>query len=902
MKRKLTPIASAVAVMMLSGSMAAQAQQASTATQPTEQVVVTGVRAALQKSLEQKRASVNDVEVITAEDVGKMPDKNVADALQRVPGVNTASQAGGEGGFDENDRVSIRGTSPSLTQVTINGHMVSSGDWFLLDQYQTVGRSVSFSLLPSELVQTIVVSKAPTADQIEGGVAGSVDIQTHSPLQFKDQLTAEATLGAVYASLPQKTDPQFNGMIAWKNDEKTFGALLEVFDEQRHSTRYGQEDLGYTTINSTLNSGAPNPIVAAHPDLLGVVAPTFIGSALFEQKRVRKGGDFAFEFKPSSDLSFNLNGFYSHMDANNSNINFLADVAGGGAGGFLTNGIVPSSYTVSNNTLTSATWNKTNTAAVVDNIYRVATSEGKYLDLDGKYRLNDRLTFTGKIGTTTGVGQTSSSDSWEANVPGTLSYQMNGISHPVTVNFPSGVPFSNAATGYLWTDFATSTDKENYGQFDGLLSMDDGVLDSIKFGARYAKHTHTVAFPFDGGPLAGAYQNVPVYSGQTYPGNFNSVLGSQAYGGGFIISQAAVTNFYNTYGKPIVNSSGLTREYWPAEENLTEDDSAGYVMGNLVGKNWSGNVGVRLVHTYDNVLSYQAEPGTGGPTTTAPFDPPGTNFSSQFGNFMLVPITHSYNNFLPSANFKFDLSKDLVAKFGVANTMSRPDYEALGGAVQLTDLTLAGSGGNPNLKPIRSTNWDGTLEWYFAPKSLVSASLFYMDFQSYVDFGTSQQVYADQLLKGIPQTYSITSPFNTSAKNDGFELSYQQTFSNGFGALANFTLANGWTEQGSPMVGNSKDTYNLTGFWEGYGFSARLAYTYKSASLVGLDRSFNESQAAIGNLALALNYDINKKLSVSFNALNLNNAPLEYYANNTTQPRAIYYNGIQYYLTLHAKL
>jgi len=888
MNRKLTPIASAVALLMLGGSLSAQAQQVAAAPdQPAvETVVVTGVRAALQKSIEQKRNSVNDVEVITSEDVGKMPDKNVADALQRVPGVNTAAGAAGEGGFDENDRVSVRGTSPSLTQVTINGHMVSSGDWFLLDQYQTVGRSVSFSLLPSELVSSIVVSKSPSADQLEGGVAGSIDVITHSPLQFKDQLTAEATVGGVYTSIAKSTDPQFNGMVAWKNDEKTFGAMLELFDEKRTIERYGQEDLGYTTI------GATNPIAIAHPDLAGVVAPTFIGSALFNQVRERKGGDFAFEIKPSNDLSFNLNGFYSHMDANNSNINFLADVAGGGAGGFITNGILPTSYTVSKGTLTSASWNTTNTAAVVDNIYRVADSQAQYLDLDGKYRVNDKLTFTGKVGTTKGVGSTSSSDSWEANVPGTLSYQMNGISSPVTVKFPSGVPFSAASTGYLWTDVATSTDKENYGQIDGLLSVDNGVLDSIKFGVRYGQHTHVVGFPDDGGPLAGAYTNVPAYSGQTYPSNFNSVLGAGAYGSGFIVSQAAVTSFYNTYGKPIVNSSGLTREYWPAEENLKEDDSAAYVMGNLVGNGWSGNVGVRLVHTAEDVNLYSPVPVPGV----------AENATSQFGSYWLDPISHSYNNFLPSLNLKFDLSKDVVAKFGLANTMSRPDYEALGGAVTLTDLTLSGNGGNANLKPIRSTNWDGTLEWYFAPKSLVTASLFYMDFQSYVDYGNSSQVYDDQLLKGIPETYSISSPYNTSATNEGMELSYQQAFSNGFGALANFTMANGWTDQGNAMVGNSKDTYNLTGYYEGHGFSARLAYTYRSASLVGLDRSFNESEAGVGNLALALNYEINKHLSLSFNALNLNNAPLEYYANNTSQPRAIYYNGTQYYLTLHGKL
>ncbi len=887
MNRKLTPIASAVAVLMFGQAVSAQAQQAAPADQPTQVIEVVGVRAALAKSIEQKRESVTDVEVITAEDVGKMPDKNVADALQRVPGVNTQAGAAGEGGFDENDRVSIRGTSASLTQVTFNGHMVSTGDWFLLDQYQTIGRSVSFTLLPSELVSSIVVYKTQTPDQIEGGVAGSVDVRTHTPLQFKDNLTAEASVGAVYATLPKKTDPQMNGMIAWKNDEKTFGVVLEAFHERRNVERYGQEDLGYSTISAT------NPVAVAHPDLAGVAAPTYIGSALFQQVRTRNGGDFAVEFKPSKDLDINLNGFYSHMDANNSNINFLANVAGGGAGGFITNGISPASYTVQNGTLTAANWTTSDpAAAVVDNIYRTSSAESKYLDLDGKWRVNNNLTFTGQIGTTTGIGQTTASSSWEANVPGTLNYQLHGDSSAAAVSFPSGVPFSSATTGWLWTDVVTVKDKENYGQLDGLYTVDQGALESIKFGARFAEHTRSIAFPVDGGPLAGAYTNVPAYAGTTYPSNFASVVGGGVYGSGFLVTGPAVTNFFNQYGKggPAAPSG---REYWPGEEYVQEHDSAAYVMANLGGPGWSGVAGVRIVRTNEHVIDDEAAPSA---------STPGAITSSQFGPFIQVPVDNTYINVLPSANFKFDITKDLDVKFGVANTMARPDYSAIGGAVQLTDLTQTGSGGNGNLQPIRSTNWDATVEWQFAPKSLATASLFYMDFQSYVDFGTSTQMWPDQLLHNQVMPYSITSPFNTTATNEGFELSYQQSFNNGFGFLGNFTLANGHTADGSAMVGNSKDTYNLTGYYEDHGFSVRLAYTYRSDALVGLDRSYNEVQKGVGNLALAANYDFNKHLGISFNALNLNNAPLEYYANNESQPRAIYYNGRQYYLTLRAKL
>src|SRR3974390_342861 len=147
MNFKPTPIASAVALACAGMAIQAHAQQAP---QPpkadaTETITVTGTRASIEKSLEVKRNSDTLIEVITADDIGKLPDKNVADAVQRVPGVTISSSAGGEGGFDENDRVSMRGPNPSLTQTLINGHSVASGDWFVLDHTGTGGRSVSYT-------------------------------------------------------------------------------------------------------------------------------------------------------------------------------------------------------------------------------------------------------------------------------------------------------------------------------------------------------------------------------------------------------------------------------------------------------------------------------------------------------------------------------------------------------------------------------------------------------------------------------------------------------------------------------------------------------------------------------------------------------------------------------------
>src|SRR6202790_2186164 len=283
MNRIALAVKSALGLAMLAPPVLAWAASAPD-TSPLDEIVVTGLRKSLDVSLEVKRDSTQLTEVITAEDIGKMPDKNVADSLARLPGVTTSAAGANEGGFDENDRVSMRGTNPSLTQTLINGHGVAAGDWFVLDQVQTVGRSVSYTLLPSEIVSKVVVQKSSSAELTEGGVAGSVNIIRRKPLEFSKEFTLEVSAGAVYADLPSKTDGQYSALADFKNDANNFGIMVQLFSETRHLRRDGVEILGYDTI-------APgSPIATAHPDLSGVQYPTDIGAALFEQKRERNGG------------------------------------------------------------------------------------------------------------------------------------------------------------------------------------------------------------------------------------------------------------------------------------------------------------------------------------------------------------------------------------------------------------------------------------------------------------------------------------------------------------------------------------------------------------------------------------------------------------------------------------
>ena len=321
MNRIALAVKSALGLAMLVPSALTMAAPAADST-ALDEIVVTGIRKSVEQSIEAKRDATGITEVVTAEDIGKMPDKNVADSLARLPGVTTSAAGANEGGFDENDRVSMRGTNPSLTQTLINGHGVAAGDWFVLDQVQTVGRSVSFTLLPSEIVSKVVVQKSSSASLVEGGVAGSVDIITRKPLDFTKEFTLEASAGAVYADLPSKTDGQYSALGNFKNDAGNFGVMVQLFSETRHLRRDGVE-IWATTPSRRLRPAAPIALATAHPDLSGVQYPTEIGAAFFTQARQRNGGMADLEFKPSDDVTVDLSAFSSKLTASNYNRNYL---------------------------------------------------------------------------------------------------------------------------------------------------------------------------------------------------------------------------------------------------------------------------------------------------------------------------------------------------------------------------------------------------------------------------------------------------------------------------------------------------------------------------------------------------------------------------------------------------
>ncbi|QDQ26335.1 TonB-dependent receptor [Chitinimonas arctica] len=892
MKHQPRPIAAAVALAMLGAGLPAWAEEAATgapATVKEEAVVVTGIRASKFKSLTAKKNADSLVEVISAEDIGKMPDKNVADSLQRVPGVNTITASGTEGGFGENDRVSMRGTPPSLTATTINGHAVGTGDWYVLNQSAS-GRSVSYSLLPSELVDTVVISKSARADLVEGGVAGSVDIQTRHPLDAKKPLSASGSVEYVYSDLSAKWDPQLSGQVNWKNDAGNFGVLLQAFSEKRQTRRDGQEFLWWDTIDNLW--GKNKEVLAAHPDLKGKYVSLLTGSAYFEQERKRDGGLIAVQFKPSSDINLELTGFSSKLKASNYNRNAMQWAVSP-----LTHGVSPSKYTISGGTVTSLEFPSTCPAAlngdcggslVTDQIARPgASAKSQFINLAGKFKASDRLTLSGKLGSTKGEGSTPRDIGFEVGSGYTGgSYNLHGIDNPADVVIPGADKYAPNADGIGgWGSSTLSVDKERYAQADGDYHLGLGALESVKFGVRFSKHERQLE-SFKLKTLdAGKFVNVGPTS--LYPGDFGSHLGGSVLKNVWQLPMSAVVDWSNKY--QVLDGRNLDTEF-----RIEEPVTAAYAMATLGTDNLRGNIGVRVVHTKEDVHN---------------------NRKDKNGVYQDVLTSNSYTDILPSANLKLELSPSLIARMALSKTMSRPDFGALG-SLTLNDLVLSGSGGNPNLKPVRATNFDIGAEWYYAPKSLLSVGLYHMDLSSYVSYGTYKQTFFNQT-QGRDTEYTLTAAQNTTGRVQGFEVALEQPLAYGFGFNTNYTYANGketsaycqnlqngGESHACDLVGTAKHSYNLGAYYEKNGFSARLAYNYRSAFLNGVDRKSAIYQDAVGTLMGSLSYTVSDNLTLTLDAKDLNNPVLKSYVYDKTgakQPRSFYTNGRQYYLGLRMK-
>jgi iron complex outermembrane receptor protein len=513
------------------------AQQPQPQPQPvTEEITVLGTTESLREAVKVKRESDAIVDAIAAKDVNKMPDKNLAEAASRVPGVVINRE------FGEGERVSLRGVAPNLVHTTVNGHNVAVADWFVLEQLAAT-RSFNYLLLPSELIGLLTVYKSPTAELDEGGIGGTIDVRTRKPLDLKPNSYSGSVQDA-YTEKSSSNKPNLSLLYSWRNDASNMGLLLSGVLDKRKIRRDGVEVLGYFPDTTT-----------------GLLVPSLIGSALFQQERERKAFEGAYQFKPTSLLEINVNGFWSRFGADNINQNYLAWGSNAlGGGGTLTNTTVQGDTVVAG--VISSTAN--GRGAVYDAIDRKAFAKTWYGDIDGTYVPSQSWLMHFDVGHTKADGDTDSQPFVEFGAPASFSYDLRGRSPQVKfLNLdpknPNQMQFDFASLHHI-----TNADKESYAYADADRILNIGPLSSLKFGVKYSDHTRDSDFQATtyGGfflPLAGTGCN----SGPCAASNFASGL--------------TPSDFLDK-----IAASGTLTSYWSVDKGVIEKILNGSFTGNRI--------------------------------------------------------------------------------------------------------------------------------------------------------------------------------------------------------------------------------------------------------------------------------------------------------------------------------
>ncbi len=879
------------------GATAATTPSPSDETVKLQTYVVNGFQQSLNTSLEVKRASADNLDVISAEDVGKFPDSNLAESLSHVPGVTVDYL------FGEGERVSILGTDPNLNRVLLNGEPVSSADWYILDNQS---RQFNYLLLSPDVINQAAVYRSWEPRLLEGSIGGTVDVTTRNPLDL-DPIAFAGAVGDAYNDRSEKNEVSENAMFSWHNADKTFGFLIGGENNREYIRRDGVEALSEQTNN---NFGVAGPLPGQPAG--SWVTDEVVNSALFEQLRLHQGGNIALAFRPDEHFSIELNGFYVKQTMDNMNLSYYIYPGDNWSG--LPNIANP---VVSNGILKSYTINSA--PLVIDAFNRAA--QIKTQDYTAKVTYNsDDFKLTANAGYTRATGGTQHQFFAEnfvfanANVSESGSqatFAVTGVPgfDPTAANLNSGADFATAGAGNFYGNIASSpeVDDERWGQLDFDLPT-SGIMTHFLAGIRFSDHNAGQNGNVVSVPNAGSVStNLGTIGATAAPSNYLSGLPGitpsmakhivlDGYGSvaGFVgnLSAAGLTgalpgetllNYFNRQpaGDAAVFTSTPT---FTIDERIT----ALYVEGEFRYQNLSGNIGVRGVETTTTSSSFNLSTPTPTPISTK----------------------NTYQNPLPAMNLRYDLPDDQLIRFSAAKVIARPNTSAEANYVELFDSTLAGIGGNTNLHPYSSINLDADYEWYFTKDSAVEVDLFYKDIRNYILNAAKPELWTDFTLAGHPlETYEITRPTNAGkARARGASVSYQQAIYGGFGVTVNYTRMDTDTSNNNgPLPFASKDQVNLSPYFENKLWNVpvllRLTYSwrddYKSQSFNSTTSVFTAPYAEFdGNAEI----HITKNISLLLAAKNLLDETYRQYFKNPTGSHLFYdeyKTGTTYTATVH---
>lgn len=868
----------------------AHAQEADETTATAEEIIVTGFRASLDKALDQKRNATGAVDVIVAEDIAKFPDQNLAESLQRIPGISIQRDAG------EGRAITVRGLGAQFTRVRLNGMetIATSTDGASANR----DRAFDFNVFASELFTSLVVHKTASASLDEGSLGGVVDLNTGNPLGGKEGLTLVASTQARYNDLTKDVDPRLAGLVAWTNADKTFGISASVAwsdyttDELgNNSVRWAQAPFrsvdGVTCMSGSAFVANPSAECVAVAEAFHPRIPRY---GLVRHDRERLGATASIQFEPSEDTRISIDGLYSTFKETRDE--YWGEVL------LRSNerGIDVSNYTIdANNNLI---------AADLDNVY-IRTerysrqSETKFYQLSAnlEQRLNDRLKVNVKAGfskskadipveTTLAFDDTSGTgyryDYTDMKFP-QLTFGP-GIEDPASFTFAE---FRDRPS-FLTNKFKTVAADMDWEVTDGFNLLVGSFFRQFDFDTVGYRRDSTYCAAFTCAP---GTNGLPVTSDIAEIFNLGKAGQPSGNTNAWVVPNLETgTDLIDLYGRTAVLQEGEQRA-------VTEKTYGGWFMAEfetqLLGLRVTGNAGVRYARTEQS--------------------------SSGFTAGEYVTVKRSYEDWLPSFNLNLHPARNVILRGAIAKVMTRPTLGVLSPSASVDQYNFRVSTGNPFIDPYRATTFDVAAEWYFAPGAIASVAFFAKDIESF-PLGTSiQGTYASSpvplpaLTPGTPAYNAIvlgqdpnrefefrTTGNGPGANLKGIELSLQLPFSvfseslRYFGVLGNATFVKSDVDYSiagplaydpaqnrlvaqpngdyvQPLLGLAKRSWNATVYYDDGAFSVRASAAWRSGyndSTSGNNNVF-EGFGSSFNLDASIRYAITSNIELSVEGTNL---------------------------------
>ncbi len=869
-----------------------------------EQVVVT-YTASLAKALDLKRDTSGQVDVIVAEDIGKFPDLNLAESLQRIPGVSIQRDAG------EGRQISVRGLDPTFTRVRINGmEALSTAGGTDSSGGANRGRGFDFNVFASELFSNLTVHKTASADIDEGSLGTTVDLTVARPFDY-DGFTFVAGGQEGYNDLSKDWDPRASALISNTFADGRFGALMSVAYTKRHLVEEGHSTVRWDNGTSSGGFAASSPFAAARlPTTFHPRIPRY-GVLGHEQERLGVTGSL--QFQPNDATNFTLDALFADFDATRTE-DFLEALSFSRTGQGKPQTIVREGFVSPVGSLDYGLFDNVDVRS--ESRYDELETKFTQFTLSGDHQFSDTFRISGLFGHAKSeldnpIQTTITIDRVDADG---YSYDYRNdsrlplITYGFDVNDPASWAFANNLSEIrLRPQFAGNT-------FDtGSLNFEwsPNYAITLKGGLQYKK------YEFESSELRRASElAVPALPAGT---NLSSLLRTVRLNGGLDLPNGSATTWLapdiSAFDQlfDIYSNSGVftlaTATALANNRSVTETDKGGFLqldfnteIGNVPLR---GDVGLRHVRTGQE----------------------STGFAIVNGAARLTTVDRDYNDTLPSLNLVAELRDDFLVRFGAAKVMSRPGLGNLtpGVTVSVSGGSRTVTGGDPFLEPFHAKTADLAFEWYFDENSLLSLALFYKDLDTFVQTSRETRPYnssglPEELLAGTGASptddFQFNIPINTpGGALRGVEINYQQPLSflphpfDDLGLLLNYTYvesdiqyltSTGATSLRTDLTGLSKNAYNATLYYERDKFSARVSAAYRDEYLTtvpGRNNNNVEGTKSTLNLDFSSSYQFNDNLEFILEALNLTDEFNDQWVDSVADRASVYHHtGRQYYL------